>query len=360
MTSRAAVGVQRELTPGDLDILGRAADWTSVSDLVVAETDRPSAEVHDAIEALVREGILESDAAPPSARATALRSWGAWHPVVSAYHFAIRDIEYRDPMDPTILRIIAKPYPSPVKQYGEAPQILLPDFRRTDAVTLALQQRRSWRRFDTSPLPFEDLVVLLGNTWAVQHWVEPTPGRPFAYKTSPSGGARHSLEVYVAASNVAGLEPGLYHYGPDEHALTRLWEGAPPLSAFFPGQPWFHEAPAAVFMASVFERVLWRYPGPSSYRTIYIEAGHFAQSFCLLATQRELAPFVTAALAHSIIEEHLALDALEESVVYAVGVGNRPPDTAWAPYPPPIDPPVRRAPAYAGRLDSNTERNASD
>ena len=44
-------------------------------------------------------------------------------------------------------------------------------------------------------------------------------------KTSPSGGARHSLEVYLWCSRVDGLAQGIYHYRPDRHELELLKAG---------------------------------------------------------------------------------------------------------------------------------------
>jgi nitroreductase len=83
----------------------------------------------------------------------------------------------------------------------------------------------------------------------------------------------------------------------------------------------------------VFERTEWKYPFPRAYRTILLEAGHFAQTFCLLATSLGLAPFCTAALADSVIERDLRVDGVSESVIYACGVGTRPPGVKWAPWP---------------------------
>ena len=43
--------------------------------------------------------------------------------------------------------------------------------------------------------------------------------------------------------------------------------------------------------------------------------------------------FCSLALADSRIEHDLEIDGINEAVLYAAGVGTRPPDTAWAPWP---------------------------
>ena len=76
----------------------------------------------------------------------------------------------------------------------------------------------------------------------------------------------------------------------------------------------------------MFERVQWKYRFPRAYRTVLTEAGHFCQTFCLVATDLGLAPFCTQAIVEDAIEADLAIDGLRESVLYAAGVGLRPVD----------------------------------
>ena len=98
------------------------------------------------------------------------------------------------------------------------------------------------------------------------------------------------------------------------------------------GQTWFKDAAAVFFMTAVFAREQWRYSSPRAYRAVLIDAGHLCQTFCLVATWLELAPFCTMALADSTIERALGIDGISESVIYAAGVGTRKPGAtsgAW-------------------------------
>jgi hypothetical protein len=94
-------------------------------------------------------------------------------------------------------------------------------------------------------------------------------------------------------------------------------------------------------MTAVFARSDWKYPSPRSYRDVLLEAGHFCQTFCLVATSLGLAPFCTAALADSIIEADLGINGFSEYVIYGCGAGTRPENVDWAPSPDTDDVPAR-------------------
>ena len=112
---------------------------------------------------------------------------------------------------------------------------------------------------------------------------------------------------------------------PARHRLaslgTRVTSGT--IERYLPGQWWYREAAALVILTAVFARTEWQYPYPRSYRAVLLEAGHFCQTFCLVATALGLAPFCTDALADTRIERDLKVDGIGESVLYAAGVGAR-------------------------------------
>jgi SagB-type dehydrogenase family enzyme len=137
--------------------------------------------------------------------------------------------------------------------------------------------------------------------------------------------------------NVRGLPRGLYHYRPDRHGLERLTKTATPkqIEDYLPSQYWYRGASALVLITAVFERSRWRYDYPRGYRAVLVEAGHFCQTFLLAATWLGLAPFCSMALADSRIEADLGIDGVDESVIYAAGVGTRPPGVSRAQTPRP-------------------------
>ena len=121
----------------------------------------------------------------------------------------------------------------------------------------------------------QSLSTLLHLTAGVQSWVIGPADQKVALKTSPSGGARQPIELYVVALNVQGLRKGLYHYAADRHALERLpgRVDARDVQRYFPQQWWYKGASAVIFFTAVFGRVQWRYAHARAYRTVLIEAG---------------------------------------------------------------------------------------
>jgi SagB-type dehydrogenase family enzyme len=225
--------------------------------------------------------------------------------------------------------------PAPVKRYLRAPVIRLPRPVIDDPVARVALERRTWRRFSGRKLPLAALSTLLGLTAGVQKWVEVPVYGKVPLKTSPSGGARHPIELYVVAWGVDGVAPGLYHYAADTHVLERLRAGVRPrqVAKYLPLSGYFARAAFLVLFTAVFERQLWRYPYARAYRAALIETGHMAQTFCLTATSMGLAPFCLMGLADSAIERDLGIDGITESVLYAAGAGCRPRGSQWAPLP---------------------------
>ena len=321
--------------PRVLDVLAHTGTWTSTTTLFEVMTPWTGAAPTELVDELVDRRILHQLDDRPVPEEQALDRWRGWNPAAGFLHLTTKDVLYAPPGREQGPRVVAEPEPPSLKEYPEARRVALPPFGRDSAIASTLLQRRTWRRFAPGQLSSEELSTLLGLTWAAQGWVELEGAAPCPLKTSPSGGARHSLEAYVVALDVADVPAGTYHYHADEHVLEQLGEGVEPgmLEDMLPEQPWFHEAPVVVFMTSVFARIQWRYPFARAYRVLHIEAGHFGQTFCLVATSLGLAPFTTAALGDSGIERHLGIDGIGESVLYALGAGRRPSGVRWAPDP---------------------------
>ena len=219
----------------------------------------------------------------------------------------------------------AAPLPSSIKRYRGVPQIALPPAEVSGDSEFArvLLRRRTQRRFGPGRVSTAQLSLLLRLTWGITASIRwPVLGQ-VAVKTSPSGGARHPIEVYVWALRVDGLARGVYHYRPDRHRLELVRPGATAgrVATLCGGQQWAGRCAALFVMTAVVPRVTWRYRFARAYRVLLLEAGHFGQTFCLVATWLGLAPFSTAALADAAIEADLGLDGARECVVYAGGIG---------------------------------------
>ena len=193
-----------------------------------------------------------------------------------------------------------------------------------DSFFQTLHARRTQRTFSPAEVPLGDIAKLLHTTWGVQGYLESKVFGRLPFKTSPSGGARNPIEVYLMALRVSGLDPGLYHYDARDHALEKLPSAATPQKAraYCADQPYVAHSAALFIMTGVFARTMWKYHHPRAYRVVLLEAGHLGQTFCLTATRLGLAPFSTAALKDTLIETDLGIDGITESVLYVTGVGD--------------------------------------
>jgi SagB-type dehydrogenase family enzyme len=320
----------------DLALLDALTHWRSLDEIAPRFRRSSRRELSASIGRLLSCGLIGSSDRPAVEAEGHIAGWRDWSPAATLFHFETKDegyVHWRLADREVECLIAESPPPPPLKQVTGRRQEL-PAYPRRGALPSVLLARRSWRRFGRKRITLVQLSTLLGLTWGIQKWAHFRRGLPFALKTSPSGGACHSIEVYLIVQRVRGVEPGLYHYCPETHALTRLkgpW-GPGRLTRALGGQPWFAEASLVVFMTSVFPRVQWKYRSPRAYRVVLLEAGHFCQTFCLVATWLGLAPFCTAALADTMIERHLRVDGVNESVLYATGVGPRPRNASWAPW----------------------------
>jgi SagB-type dehydrogenase family enzyme len=324
--------------PETTAILQYFSTWRSPSTVYSAMASYEPTSVAAVVRELVRLGFLLGERTREAAKDDKVeRVWSSWLPAAGFLHFSARDTKFV-PMAAArrFLRERARslPPPPPVKHCPRVPWVALPAPKVSGELSRLLLSRRTWRRFSPTPLALSDLATLLWMTWGVQAWMELPIGR-VPMKTSPSGGARHPIEVYVLVRNVSGLRAGIYHYAADKHRLELLKRGASSrmISDYLVGQNWFAGAAALLLMTAVFPRSHWKYHNAITYRIIASDAGHLCQTLCLLATSLGLAPFCTQALAESKIEKDLGIDGIEEAVLYVAGVGTRPRGNEQAPGP---------------------------
>lgn len=322
--------------PALVDTLQLFSAWTTADDYAKAAGRRRGAAVRQRLDRLVAAGLLERAHAPVEEPATV---WDQWNEAAAFLHFSTRDQRFETAKE-TRVRLSAtalkRPPPPPTKAYLEKPRLRLPSVGERSPLARVVLRRRTWRRFGATQPAVRDLAAVLGLTFRVERWVDLGSFGRVMLRSAPSGGARHPTEAYVLVRSVKGLAPGAYYYAPDEHALVRLRAkrvSDAEITRLLVGQHWYADAPVLVFMTSVFERTAWVYRSAGVYKSLLLEAGHFCQTFCLAATERNLAPFCTAAFAASPIERLLGLDGTHESVMYVTGFGTRPRGVSWAPLP---------------------------
>jgi SagB-type dehydrogenase family enzyme len=169
--------------------------------------------------------------------------------------------------------------------------IALPSITTKSDISIeeSLRLRRSVREYADRPLTLDEVGQIL---WAAQGITEPARG----LRTAPSAGATYPLEVYLFAASVNDLEPGVYRYIPNDHALGRVFDGdkREALSAASLRQESITAAPAVLVLTGVLERTARRY-GDRALRYLSMEAGHAAQNVYLQAVTLEIGTVVIGA-----------------------------------------------------------------
>ncbi len=216
--------------------------------------------------------------------------------------------------------------PPPVQKTARPEQKLieLPDleewtsFRGTDLLD-AISNRKSHRRFKSSPLTLAELAFLLWSTQGIKQ--ELAPGT--ALRTVPSAGCRHPFETYLLISNVEGLDTGIYRYLPLEHALVLerkdedLQEKLPPATL---GQTFPAAAPVTFAWAAIPYRTEWRYT-TAAHRVILMDVGHVCQNLYLACEAIGCGTCAIAAYNQELMDQLLEVDGTDEFTVYLAPVG---------------------------------------
>lgn len=183
----------------------------------------------------------------------------------------------------------------------------------TVSVEHALRARRSTREFQSLPLTLAEAAQLL---WSAQG-VTNAEG----HRTAPSAGAMYPLELYLAAAHVEGLNPGVYHYLPGEHALEAVRDGdvRGELMAAALDQACVGVGAALLVFTAVYERTTGRY-GDRGVRYVYMDVGHAGQNVHLQAVALGLGTVVVGALDGEAVRRIIGAPANEDPL-YIMPVG---------------------------------------
>jgi SagB-type dehydrogenase family enzyme len=193
----------------------------------------------------------------------------------------------------------------------------------TESLEQVIRTRRSNREYSGTAVSLDSLSRILELSYGVTGKALCEDGAtPFYKRAAPSAGALYSNEVYVVVLNVEGLEPGLYHYQPKYHSLE--WLSAAHLrddlqeAVLYPYV--ISSASFVLELAAVFQRTRFKY-GERGYRFALLDSGHLAQNIYLVATALGLGSVAMAGFLDDEINEMLALNGVDEAVVYLMAVG---------------------------------------
>ena len=164
---------------------------------------------------------------------------------------------------------------------GEIVKLPKPEFKSTISVEEALLGRRSVRDYTKDSLTIDQISQLL---WAAQGITAKWGGR-----TAPSAGALYPLEIYLVTGEIKGIEPGLYHYDPGEHAISQRKAGdlRKKVTQASLYQDEILKAPATLIITAVYERTAKKY-GERSTRYVHMEVGFAGENIYLQAESLNL------------------------------------------------------------------------
>ena len=115
-------------------------------------------------------------------------------------------------------------------------------------------------------------------------------GKDFYYRSVASAGALYPAEIYVGLYDAKGLEPGIYHFGADDFALTPLRRGnfrrflSETCSASSENQ---HPS-VSFFLTGIFFRSAWKYRA-RAFRYVLLDTGHLLENLILALASVDLA-----------------------------------------------------------------------
>ncbi|MGM0425543.1 MAG: SagB/ThcOx family dehydrogenase, partial [Thermodesulfobacteriota bacterium] len=178
-------------------------------------------------------------------------------------------------------------------------EVQLPAYKSGDSeLAELLYKRRSVRSFAQGSLSLQEVSRALFSAQGQT--------RGDRFRTVPSAGALYPLELYLVAENVQDLEPGVYKYLPEGHALQQVRGGErlQELAKASLGQMWISQAQAAVVITAVFERVTGKY-GSRGEQYVHMEAGCAAQSLSLQVAELGLGTTVVGAFRDNQVREVL-------------------------------------------------------
>lgn len=342
----AGQGTSRQIFDIDGDDSGGVLTWllsvpvATQDDLERSIAQRLEVEpsrAHELCELLIEARVLVSGAEAARLRKAGGR-WEAWgwrdafdfHASFRGGSFLAYDTEqFRDLIDELVADAQnIGPQPPPYKEY-EGPETIplsTPTEPSGQRVTLEKALLDNWpvAYFNHSGVELDDVAQLLGAAFGVLHEVDDAFLGWHLLKAYPSGGARHPLEVYLAARDVQGLAPGIYHYNPGSHVLVPVngADALDPMNDACFQKPGIETASAVLFMTVRWFRHNWKYRYPRSYRMVLIEVGHAIQTACLAGALTSAQVYSSYAINDAVVSDMLGLsDDCDELPVMALALG---------------------------------------
>lgn len=236
------------------------------------------------------------------------------YPIGGTYHFKDKRPSLPALREPVSNKTIDLPKPS-----AELLEKLNQPFGKV------LTARTSKRNISNSLLTLDELGTFLYTSAHIKK-IEHIPeyDEQVTMRPSPSGGARHALEIYTFIRQCQNIEPGAYRYNPQKHCLERVDMNESDYARLLENNPFdFLEGKAPQVILNISARIgrtAWKYES-IAYNLINQDMGCLYQTFYLVATALGLAPCALGYVDARKLGETHGLDWREEPFIGSFTIG---------------------------------------
>jgi SagB-type dehydrogenase family enzyme len=147
-------------------------------------------------------------------------------------------------------------------------------------------------------------------------------GEAYHFRAAASAGALYPIEIYLAAIEVEGVEPGLYHFSAADLKLRGLRRGdwRAYLARAAAMRPALAEACAILLVSAIFWRSAWKYRA-RAYRYCFWDAGTILANMLAAANAEGVATEIVTAFEDAHIERLIDADGEREGAICLVALG---------------------------------------
>ncbi len=209
--------------------------------------------------------------------------------------------------------------PFPFKVYTEVPA--LPLSREVDVLPRPTLQVLASESAPAPRLTLEALTALLYYSAGVTRKKTYPGGGEVLFRAAASTGALYQTELYVAAGDVDGLEPGLYHFCPGDFTLRRLRSGDVRAAlAAAAAEPALARRAATLVASAIYWRNTWKYQA-RGYRHLFWDSGTMLANTLAVGDALGLTPRVLTGFVDAEVNHCLGLDPMREAALELVVIG---------------------------------------
>lgn len=204
------------------------------------------------------------------------------------------------------------------KEYPGAEKVKLPEPVMTDvALEKAVQDRHSVRSFSDRAVTLPEVSRLLLTADGLTH----SRGE-WQMRSAPSGGALYPIDIYLIATQVENLKPGLYHFQVSDSSLELVAGGdfSKEIHVASNEQGSVGSSPVTIIMTARFDRSIVKY-SDRGYRYTYMEAGAICQNIYLQATALKMGTVAVGAFNDDALNRLLKIDGRDEAGLLIMPVG---------------------------------------